>query len=145
MKKLIAFLILAIGFACLPSKAQTILPVGKFIYSYTGVATDTVGATSTTWSKEIQLNKLDGLFYNSSVKVSDAVAGAKCSVALQGKYFSTDEYTTITTVTWYGGGTDTTILFTQNSSKIYYRYLKYLVTNVTPRAKVSLINLSLKK
>lgn len=145
MKKFIALLIIALGFGCMPVKAQIVLPVQKFIYQFTGAASDTVGAVSTTWSKELQLNKLDGLFYNASVKVSDSTVGAKCSVALQGKYFADDAYTTITTVTWYGGGTDSTILFTQNSNKIYYRYLKVLVTRVAAKAKVSQINISLKK
>lgn len=143
MKKLI--FIIACMFAFVAMQAQTVLPTTKYVYSYTGVATDTVGAVSTTLSKAIQLNKLDGLFYNASVKVSDVTAGAKCSVALQGKIFAEDAYTTITTVTWYGGGTDTTILFTQNSNKIYYRYLNFLVTRVATKAKVDKINLSLKK
>lgn len=143
MKKFILMLILSVGAVAI--QAQTVLPTTKYIYSYTGVASDTVGAVETTWNKAIQLNKLDGLFYNASVKVSDSTVGAKCSVALQGKIFAEDAYTTITTVTWYGGGTDTTILFTQNTNKIYYRYLNVLVTRVAAKAKVSKINISLKK
>ena len=143
MRKLILMLTLFVGAVAI--QAQTVLPVEKYVYSYAGLSTDTVGAVGTTWTKAIQLNKLDGLFYNASVKVADVTAGAKCSVALQGKFFSGDAYTTITTVTWYAGGTDTTILFTQNSSKIYYRYLNFRVTRVAAKAKVDLINLSLKK
>jgi hypothetical protein len=143
MKKLILLLILLVGAVSI--QAQTVLPSTKYIYTYTGVATDTVGAVGTTWNKAVQLNKLDGLFYNASVKVSDVTAGAKCSVALQGKVFAEDAYTTITTVTWYGGGTDTTILFTQNTNKVYWRYLNVHVTRLAMKAKVNKINLSLKK
>jgi len=142
MKKL---LLVTMLFAFAFAQAQTILPVKTYIYTYTGLATDTVGSGTTTWNKAIQLNKLDGLYYNAKVKVSDVVAGAACTVKLQGKIFSTDSYTDISTVTWTGAGTDTTILFTQNSSKVYYRYLNFLVTRTAGKLKVDYINLSLKR
>ena len=143
MKKIILFLVLCLGFASL--KAQVILPVKKFIYEFNGTAADTVGSVDTTWNKSIQLNKLDGLFYNAKVKLSDVAAGAACTVALQGKMFANDSYSTITTVDWKGGGTDTTILFTQNTNKVYWRYLNFQVTRTASKAKITKIDLSLKK
>jgi len=145
MKKMKKLLLVTMLFAFAFAQAQTILPVKTYIYTYTGVATDTVGSGTTTWNKAIQLNKLDGLYYNAKVKVSDVVDGAACTVKLQGKIFSTDSYTDISTVTWTGAGTDTTILFTQNSNKVYYRYLNFLVTRTAGKLKVDYINLSLKR
>jgi hypothetical protein len=144
MKKLI-FITIALITGLASLQAQVKLPVDKYIYSYTGVSSDTAGAGTTTWSKEIFLNKLDGLYYNAKVIVSDYSAGATCTVALQGKMFESDSYSTITTLTWHGGGTDTTLLYTQNTNKIYYRYLKFLVTRTASKVKVTSIDLSLKK
>ena len=143
MKKLIFFLMMTIFF--ISASAQIKLPVDKFIYSYVGTPADTVTAVTTTWAKEILLNKLDGVFYNAKVKVSDVTAGATCTIALQGKIFDTDAYSTIATHTWAGGGTDTTVVFTGNTNKIYYRYLKILVTRTANKLKVNGVDLSLKK
>jgi len=145
MKKIILFLIIAIGFLASTVKAQTILPVEKYVFSYVGVATDTVGVGTTVWNKAIQLNKLDGLFYNANIKVSDVTAGATATIKLKGKVFGSDTYTDITTVLWKGGGTDTTIVFTSNTNKVYWRYLQFEVTRTNAKLKVDYINLSLKK
>lgn len=144
MKKFIALLIIFVGVGLQTANSQ-ILPVDKYIFEYTGVATDTIGATGTTFVKEIQLNKFDGLFYNAKVKVSDYTAGAGCTSVLYGKYFANDTYQAITTYTWYGGGTDTTFVYTANTNKVYYRYLKFVVTRTTSKAKINYIGLSLKK
>jgi len=143
MKKVILFLILCFGFISL--QAQTVLPIEKYIFSYVGISTDTVGVGTTVLNKAIQLNKLDGIFYNAKVKVSDVTAGATCTIALQGKIFSSDTYTTINTYTWYGGGTDTTVLFTSNTNKVYWRYLNFKITRTANKAKLTSIDLSIKK
>ena len=145
MKKFI-FLLCAIFAVMFTSvQAQTILQPKQFIFQYTGTATDTVGVGTTTWGKEILLNKLDGVLYTCAVKVSDYTAGSACTIALQGKIFNTDTYSTITTKTWYGGGTDTTVVFQNVASKIYYRYLKVLVTRTASKAKVDYVKLSLRR
>ena len=143
MKKLILFLFLCIGFISV--QAQTILPVNKYIYEYVGISADTVGVGTTIWTKTIQLNKLDGLFYNAKLKVSDVTAGATVTVKLKGKIFSSDAYSDITSLEWKGGGTDTTFLFTSNTNKVYWRYLQFEVTRTANKAKIDLLNLSLKK
>ena len=143
MKKVILLLIICLGFVSL--QAQTILPAQKYVYSYVGVAADTVGVSDTIWRKSIQLNKLNGLYYNANLKVSDVAAGATATIKLKGKVFGTDEYTDISTVLWKGGGTDTIVTFTSNANKIYYRYLQFEVKRTASKAKISFINLSLKK
>lgn len=145
MKKLLFLLTALTCLFSISSTAQTILPVKKYIYEYKGVASDTVGVVDTVWNKAIQLNKLDGLFYNAAVKVSDATAGATCKIKLQGKVFATDTYTDITELKWTGTGTDTTFVFTGNTNKIYYRYLNFLVTGTANKTKIDYVKLSLKK
>ncbi len=150
MKK---FLILVILFISMLSVgAQTVrkktLPTNIYLWEYTGTAADTLGAGQTTWGYETILNKADGFFYNIRVKVSDKTTGAAGAgtIKLQGKHFSTDNYTDITTITWTGvGSTDTIAPFTQVTTKQYYRYLKVLVTRTGGLIKVDYIKNSIKK
>ena len=139
MKKLIAFSVVVIAIF-----AFTLKPDIYFV-DYTGVATDTVGVGTTTWNYPVEINKTDGVFYSSKVKVMDVTAGAQCTIALQGKYFDDDDYSTITTKTWYGGGTDTTVVFQNVATKSYYRYMRVLVTRTANKAKIGYVKLSLKK
>ena len=127
------------------SSAQTILPVTKYIHEYTGIAADTVGTVDSIWNYTVQLNKREGVYYNANVKVQDVTAGAACKVILRGKMFDTDSWATIETKAWKGGGTDTIVLFTQNTNKIYYRYLDFKLSGTANKAKLSYLKLSLKK
>lgn len=146
MKKLILFLAVTIGFATSTVMAQTVLPAEKYIYQYTGLSGDTVNVSNdSVWNFTVQLNKREGIFYNASVKVADVTANAACKVILRGKMFDTDSWTTIETKAWSGGGTDTIINFTQNTTKQYYRYLDFKLSGTATKAKLSYIKLSLKR
>ena len=152
MKKYILFLFVIIAFAANAQKAISIAPLDlniAWVHEYTGVATDTLGTvTATTWSYEIPVNKADGLFYVGKIKVSDKTTGANgvCTVKLQGKYFLADAYTDITSVSWTGvGSTDSTITYTSVSNKVYYRYLRYLVTNTGGKSKVDFTKTMIKR
>ena len=125
--------------------AQTVLPKNTYIWSYTGLSTDTATTSVGTVSKYVLLNKPDGFFYTVKVKVSDSSAGATGTIKLQGKQFSNDSFTDITTITWKGGGTDTTVIFQNISTKLYWRYLKVLVTPTANRIKLTKIDASLRK
>lgn len=152
MKRFILVLFLAVGFLANAQVARVATPLDYALgwsTVYTGVATDTLGTvTATTWSYEVPVNKFDGLFYVSKIKLSDKTTGANgvCTVKLQGKYFAADNYTDITTVQWTGiGSTDSTITFTQVSNKVYYSYLRTLVTNTAGKSKVDFNKLIIKK
>ena len=146
MKKLILFLAMMIGFVTSTVMAQTVLPAEKYIYQYTGLSGDTVNVSNdSVWNFTVQLNKREGVFYNASVKVADVTAGAGCKIILRGKIFDTDPWTTITTKVWNGGGTDTTVVFTDTSYKTYYRYLDFKLSGTATKAKLSYIKLSLKR
>ena len=121
----------------------------KWVNEYTGVASDTLGTvTATTWSYAVPVNKPEGLFYVAKIKISDKTTGANGAgtIKFQGKYFAADAYTDITTVTWTGvGSTDTTAVFTSVTNKVYYRYLRVLVTNSSGKSKVNYYKLMIKK
>lgn len=143
MKKFILFIALIISFAASAQKAISITPLDfntGWFTNYNGGASDTLGTvTATTWSYEIPINKFDGVFYVSKIKLSDKTTGSNgvCTVKFQGKYFAADVYTDITTVQWTGvNTTDTTITFSQVSSKVYYPYLRQLVTNTSGKSKI---------
>lgn len=143
MKKILLFLCLAIGFIANAqiAKVATALDFNSgWFTNYTGLTADTLGTvTATTWSYEIPVNKFDGLMYVSQIKIADKTSGANgvCTVVFQGKYLATDNYTTLQTVQWTGvGSTDSTITFTSVSSKVYYPYLRQLVTNTAGKSKV---------
>lgn len=153
MKKVIFIFMLAmLTIAVNAQKAIVIAPLNletTWVHEYAGAATDTLGTvTATTWSYEIPVNKPDGLYYVGKIKVADKTTGAAgvCTVKLQGKYFSADAYTDITTVSWTGvGSTDSTITYTSVSNKTYYRYYRFLVTNTSGKSKVDFVKLMIKK
>jgi len=152
MKKIILLLLVMVAVVANAQKAVVIAPLdfsNVWVNEYVGVATDTLGTvTATTWSYEIPVNKPDGLMYVGKIKVSDKTTGANgvCTVKMQGKYFAADAYTDITTVSWTGiGSTDSTITFTSVSSKVYYRYLRYLVTDTGGKSKVDYTKTLIKK
>ena len=152
MKKILIALFVFVAFAASAQKAISIAPLDLstvWVHEYVGAATDTLGTvTATTWSYEIPVNKPDGLFYVGKIKLADKTTGANgvCTVKLQGKYFAADAYSDITSVAWTGvGSTDTTITYTSVSNKVYYRYLRYLVTNTGGKSKVLFTKTLIKK
>ena len=109
MKRIILFIAFLAGLF-ISVEAQTVktfmYPSDIYTKVYTGVAADTLGVGQTTWGYEMEVNKPDGVYYNTRVKISDKTTGASGAgtVVLAGKYFDTDNYTTITTTTWTGVG-----------------------------------------
>jgi hypothetical protein len=153
MKKIILFLTAIFTICVASAQIARVDPQwdlnNKWVTEYTGVAADTLGTvTATTWSYAVPVNKSDGLYYVAKLKVSDKTTGAAgvCAIKLQGKYFNADAYTDITTISWTGvGSTDTTAVFTSVSSKVYYRYLRVLVTNSSGKSKIDYYKILIKK
>jgi hypothetical protein len=64
------------------------------------------------------------------VKLSlDSISGTQSAVAIviKGKKFASDDFTPIDTITW-ALGSDTTIVFTQNTTALFYRYFVIDIT-----------------
>ena len=144
MKKIFILLVMLISVVSV--SAQSVMKADTYIYKYVGLAGDTVNVSNdSTWNHTVQINKREGVFYNASVKVADVTANAACKVILRGKIFDTDAWTTIETKAWKGGGTDTIINFTQTTNKQYYRYIDFKLSGTATKAKLLVINLSLKR
>jgi hypothetical protein len=145
MKKIILFLIALLAFVGVAQAqlARVTAPLAENVWfnTYTGVAADTLGTvTATTWSCAIPINKFDGVFFITEVKLADKTSGAAgvCTVQPQGKYFATGAWANIgSAITWTGvGSTDTTITIASVSAKSYYAYYRNLVTNTGGLSKV---------
>ena len=152
MKKyiLIAFLFLGLGLNAQVARYSAPLSETSWNVGYTGVATDTLGTvTATTWSFTVPVNKIDGLFFVSEIKLADKTTGANgvCTVQPQGKYFESGSFVNIgSPVTWTGiSSTDSTITIASVSSKTYYSYYRVLVTNTDGKSKVVSNKLIIKK
>lgn len=140
MKKIILFLLLAVS---LSSMAQ--LSDGNLYYKFNGTAADT-SSVYTTWNKIISPNATFALFYNFAVKITEVTATTNVSVALQGAKFDNGSYATIgSAVRYYGGGSDTTILFSQESTKQFYNYYKVLITPANGKVKTTYIRAYFRK
>ena len=145
MKKILLFLFALIGIIAI-SNAQTNKPITTSNYiipSYVGNTADTVGGTLTTWYKPISFNVPTANYYNFKVKVTETTAFT-CTIALQGKINDSDAYTTITTYTYGGAGTDTTVVFNQPTTKQLYRTYKVLVTRTGGVGKITSLDAVIK-
>lgn len=153
MKKflIIAFLFLGLGLSAQVTRTATTLTADAwFIPTYTGVATDTLGTvTATTWKYDVPVNKIDGLFFITEIKLADKTTGANgvCTVQPQGAYFAGGTFVNIgSPITWTGiGSVDTTITIASVSSKVYYSYHRMLVTNTSGKSKVNSVKYIIKK
>ncbi len=153
MKKIILFLMCMFTFALSAQVAKIATPLAEnawFIPTYTGVATDTLGTvTATTWSYAVPINKFDGVFFIAEIKLADKTTGANgvCTVQPQGKYFEIGTYANIgSAITWTGiGSVDSTITIANVSSKVYYPYIRILVTNTGGKSKVVTNKLVIKR
>lgn len=144
MKKLIAIIALLIGFVSVNAQTNKQATISGAI-EYTGIATaDTVGGTVTTWNKPILIDRQDAVLYYAKVKVTET-AGFACTIKLQGKYFASDAFTDITAITYTGAGADTTVIFSEASTAIKYRYVNFLITRTAGTGKVTYVRASFKK
>lgn len=127
--KIIALFALIIGVFAFSANAQKSVKMKPSIYAhvFTGTVADSVTVNDTAYTFDCFANKATSLFYNVSVKIAEITSPGKCSVSLQGRIFSDDDFTNIATYNYSGTGTDTTLVFTQNTTKQFYRYYRVRV------------------
>lgn len=135
MKKIIFItLISLVAFVANAQDRSKSFSLGRddIFFAYTGVAADTCGVTQDTLEYKWFINKEYDLLYDVNVKLTEVRGRGVCTVSLQGRKFETDDWTNITSVIYYGGGTDTTITFTQHTiaSVVPYNHLRAYVVKV---------------
>ena len=136
MKKFIALIMFMCALFVSQAQYTETLNSGSYGVSYKGLAKDTVSATDTAFTYDITVNKATSLYYNLAVKVARVSAGS-CTVSIMGKIYETDVFTPITSGTFAGSQADTTIIFTQNTTKQFYRIYRVKVVYVSGKTKVT--------
>ena len=128
MKKI--FLLLAAVFVMMTCTAQDrTITLGSDTWYYqfgVNTAADTISAFDTLYYVQALTNKSMGLLYGIQTQITEVSGAARVAVSLQGKIHSGDSWTNITTVTYYGSDSDTTINFSQTGTAVFYRYLRIL-------------------
>ena len=133
MKKLLFVLVtLLIGFV---SMAQTVTqaastyttkldPKANVTYfRHIGTVADTMGVADSSWTYTVGVNNvLDALKQEVRVKLDEVSGTGKVAFKLKGKTFVQDSWTTITTVNYKGGGSDTTFYLNNATAKPYRFY-----------------------
>lgn len=149
MKKFfIAFIaILMVSFTvCNAQSLVKPLKAGEYQYYYGGASTDTIGAGTTSWYKDINPGKDDALFYVHQVKLINVSGTSNVPVTLYGKYIITDTaWTSIATVTFTGAVPDTVINFTELSTRKIWNYYRLKGVRVNGVTKFSWIKSYFKK
>lgn len=144
MKKL--FLLMCIALLTFAVSAQKTVKLAPNVYAfeYTGVAADSISATDTAFTYDVEVNKPNALFYNFKVKLTELSSPCTMTVSVMGKMYVDDVFTPITSGTYSGSGTDTTIIFTQNTTAQFYRYYRVKVVYGANKAKVTYYKLYFK-
>ena len=146
MKKLIALIaFLSCIFALNAQSFTKPKTVSDFYTVVKGSPEDTIGATQTSITKTYLINQSDALLYNITAKISDYAAGFTGTVVLKAKANIYSPWVTISTTTYTGAGTDTTITLSEVTTKKTY-YIYQLVFNRTAsKGKLDTLILSFKK
>ncbi len=116
------------------------LKVSEYFPYYAGVAGDTCGTTQDTMEYKWFVNKERALLYDWNVKVTEKRGRGLLTISLQGRNFSTESWTNITSTTYYGGGTDTTVKFSQQTtaSAVFYNHFRVYLTKANTLGAVNL-------
>jgi len=116
----------------------------QYDFSYTGFkAIDSVTTNQDSVTVQFKSNKPEALYYDFKTKILETTA-CKVAVSLQGRKFTDDAWSNITTTQYYGGGSDTTINFSQTSTKQFYTEWRILYKFVAGKARPSYASAFLK-
>lgn len=90
---------------------------------YVGVAADTMGIADSTWTYTFKIkDRFDATKQAVRVELDEVSGTGRVVAALKGKDFWQDSWTSITSVTYYGGGSDTTFYLNNSTAKSYRFY-----------------------
>lgn len=146
MKKIIFIfaLLLSIGAGAAVTSPAVELDRDGWYDKFTGTSADT-SSVYNVWSKIIMPNKPDRLFYDFRVKVTEVSATTNTSIVLKGKKMAGDAWTPIDTIQYYGAGTDTTVIFSEVSTAVFWRFLQVYIAPANGKVKTTTIETAFKK
>jgi len=88
-----------------------------------GNSADTIGIVDSTWTKVFAINNMyDALKQQVRLKVDEVTGTGDFVATWKGKNFLSNAWVTISTATYHGVGSDTTIVFDQSTAKTYRYY-----------------------
>ena len=129
MKKLFILLVFVIGALAVNAQEakSTTLRSDVWFLDVTGdISLSTSGDSVLTYT--VLLNKPTDVFYDVQIELDSVSGTPDYDIDLKGKVFVNDDWSDLETdVTWDGTSSDTTILFQEHSTSVFYRYLQLQV------------------
>jgi hypothetical protein len=106
-----------------------------YYYEFPFTSSDYIEA-SDTYYVQVTSRKVEPLKYSIKVEM-DSISGApQVAASIQGKVFTGDSWTNISTITWMGTASDTSFILGEISTAKYYRYWRvYFVATGTAQKK----------
>lgn len=120
-------LLLILGVTCSQAQRSYTLTYPVSYYSLPYRAADTVSRNDTVWDFQVLLTNFDWPVKSQWEMRLDEVSGAGATdISLQGKMFSADSWTNISTVNYASGGSDTTFTISDATARAYRYFRIYL-------------------
>jgi hypothetical protein len=144
MKKLIFFLALAaVCFTGYSQTKATTFNSATYYYEFSMTAADTVIQSTNKWY-QVLLNKPEPIRVQVQIDLDSVSGNGTDTIALQGKVFSGDAWTTIDDTIYSG---TSTVTLSGISADLYYRYLRIYVgaTSTTGKNKLAAIKVKVWK
>ena len=93
----------------------------------------------------VLLNKPVDVFYDVQIELDSVSGTPDYDIDLKGKVFPNDSWSDLETdVTWDGTSSDTTILFQEHSTSVFYRYLQLQVNGQAGTGAATIDRMSFK-
>lgn len=143
MKKIVIALLLSVCYLGLNAQVTAkdyppkVITPTAFSYSVTGTNADSIGVYQDTLVMPVQLNLQDSVKAFWRVKVTEITSPARIIVQHQSKKHLNADYTTRTTITYTGQGSDSTMYFKSQAPNLSDPYHRILIIRVQNKAKLS--------
>jgi hypothetical protein len=114
------------------------LKSSAYYYEFSFTSSDYVEA-SDTYYVQVTSRKLEPLKYSIKVEMDSISGDPQVAVSIQGKVFTGDSWTNISTTTWMGTASDTSFILSEISTAKYYRYWRvyFVATGTAQKATIT--------
>lgn len=138
-------LVLILGGVFAQDRSYTLTnPVSYYSLPYRAADSVSSKSSDSTWYFQVLLANFDyPVKVNMKVTLDEISGTGSCAFSLQGKQFSGDSWTNITTVNYSGAGSDTTFTITDGTARQFRYYRGFLdkVYGTAGRVEVDLLEI----
>lgn len=127
------------------TKPQITMRLDEYLVKSVGLTTDTVGVGKTVLQIPIYIQKNELTYYDAQLKLDSINGAVKVTATLQGKKFSTDAWSDISSDVYNGLSADTIITFSNTTTKQAYNYYQFKISRTSGTAKINYVFLHVKK